>query len=124
MKNWKKIQLRTRRRSLRSRQTNRGTSERPRLSVFRSNRYIYAQVVDDLSGQTLAATSSLILARKGGLSTKYPGNRDAAKEVGLDIAAKAKDSGVTQVRFDRGPYRFHGRIEALAEGAREGGLSF
>jgi large subunit ribosomal protein L18 len=124
MKTWKKIQQRTRRRSLRTRRTNRGTPERPRLSVFRSNRYIYAQVVDDLTGKTIAATSSLILARKGELSAGYPGNRDAAKEVGLDIASKAKESGVTQVRFDRGPYRYHGRIEALAEGAREGGLSF
>jgi len=100
----------------------RGTPERPRLSVFRSNRFIYAQVIDDQSGQTLAASSSLDLVRGGKLSAKYPGNREAAKEVGLDVAAKAKENGVKRVSFDRGPYKYHGRVQALAEGVREGGL--
>ena len=77
---------------------------------------MYAQLVDDETGQTLACSSSLLLARKGELKAAYPGNRDAAKEVGLDLAARAKDKGFGAVRFDRGPYKFHGRVLALAEG--------
>ena len=124
MKSWKRIQARTRRRKLRVRNQVRGTTDRPRLSVFRSSRYIYGQIIDDVSGCTLVATSSLALARAGQLSASYAGNRDAAKEVGLDLAAKAKEREITQIRFDRGPYKFHGRVQALAEGAREGGLVF
>ena len=124
MKQHKRIQLRTRRRALRVRKKVRGDASRPRLSVFRSNRHLYAQLVDDGSGQTLTACSSLIMSRAGELKAKVPGNRDAAKEVGLRIAASAKKSGVTEVRLDRGPYKFHGRGKAFAEGAREGGLVF
>jgi len=102
----------------------RGTAEQPRLSVFRSNRFIYAQIIDDESGRTLASSSSRDIVRAGGLTAKYPGNRDAAKEVGIDLAARAKENGVTRVRFDRGPFKYHGRVRALAEGAREGGLVF
>ncbi|MHC4473232.1 MAG: 50S ribosomal protein L18 [Planctomycetota bacterium] len=124
MKQHKRIQLRTRRRALRIRKKVRGDAGRPRLSVFRSNRHIYAQLVDDETGRTLAASSSLALSRAGKLGTAYPGNRDAAKEVGKDIAERAKAAGVGAVRMDRGPYKYHGRIKALAEGAREGGLAF
>jgi large subunit ribosomal protein L18 len=124
MKQHKKIQLRTRRRAMRIRKKVRGDESRPRLSVFRSNRHIYAQLVDDVTGRTLASSSSLDLTRGGKLSAGYPGNRDAAKQVGLDIAERAKAAGIESVRMDRGPYKFHGRVMALAEGAREGGLVF
>ena len=108
---------------MRTRRRVRGSAEQPRLSVFRSNRFIYAQIIDDETGRTLVQSSSRQLLSAGGLTAKYPGNRDAAKEVGLDVAAKAKESGVTRVCFDRGPYKYHGRVKALAEGAREGGLT-
>lgn len=124
MKKWKKITLRTGRRAHRVRRKIRGSGEQPRLSVFRSNRYIYAQIIDDDAGKTLAQSSSFELVRAGKLSAKIPGNREAAKEVGKAIAGVAKDCGVTRVRFDRGSYRYHGRVKALAEGAREGGLEF
>jgi large subunit ribosomal protein L18 len=124
MKKWKKTAERTRRRTMRNRKKVRGTADRPRLSVFRSSRYIYVQLIDDVSGETLASSSSLTLERVKGLTSKYGGNCDAAKEVGLDIAAKAKDKGLTEVRLDRGPYKYHGRIKALSDGAREGGLVF
>ena len=124
MKTWKRVQKRTGRRAMRVRRRVRGTTERPRLSVFRSNRFIYAQIIDDETGRTLATSSSRDIARAGNLTAKYPGNRDAAKEVGLDVAAKAKENGVTAVCFDRGSYKYHGRVQSLAEGAREGGLTF
>jgi len=124
MKLYKKIQVRTRRRAMRVRKKVRGDEGRPRLSVFRSNRHIYAQLVDDIAGSTLASSSSLDLVRGGKLKAGYSGNRDAAKEVGLDIAERAKAAGIGAVRMDRGPYAFHGRVQALAEGAREGGLVF
>jgi len=96
-----------------------GTPERPRLVVFRSNRGIEAQLVDDLAGKTLAAASSLHLA-KG-----FKGNkRDQAAEVGKAVAAAAKSAGVETVVFDRAGYLYHGRIKALADAAREGGLKF
>jgi large subunit ribosomal protein L18 len=124
MKNWQKTTERSRRRRMRVRRTLRGTGERPRLTVFRSNRFIYAQVIDDETGRTLACSSSQTLLKAGVLKAKYPGNREAAKEVGADIAEKAKENGIARVRFDRGPYKYHGRVMALAEGAREGGLDF
>lgn len=124
MKNWKKVKERRRRRAMRVRSSVRGTPDRPRLSVFRSNRYLYVQIIDDVAGRTLASSSSMTLARAGTLGAKHPANRDAAKEVGADIAAKAKEKGISQVRFDRGPYKYHGRVLALAEAAREGGLVF
>ena len=100
----------------------RRSTERPRLSVFRSNRYIYAQVIDDRNGRTLAAASSL----EKDLRAKFVShaNADAAGEVGRLIAERAKAAGVSAVVFDRGGYRYHGRIKALAEAAREGGLTF
>ena len=96
--------------------------ERPRLTVNRTNRHIYAQVIDDQAGHTLAAASSL---EEAFTSAKRIGaDVDAAKEIGKMIAERAVKAGVTQIRFDRGGYIFHGRIAALAEGAREGGLVF
>jgi large subunit ribosomal protein L18 len=97
----------------------RGTAERPRLVVFRSNRGIFAQLVDDDAGRTIAAASWKTLP--GSLS----GDKTAqAAEVGKSLAARAKQAGVDTAVFDRGGYLFHGRVKALAEGAREGGLSF
>ena len=124
MKQHKKIKLRTRRRTMRNRKKVRGDPGRPRLTVFRSNRYLYAQIVDDVSGRTLAACSSLDMSRAKDLESKHTGNREAAKEVGARMAAAAKDAGITEVRLDRGPYKDHGRVKAFAEGAREGGLVF
>lgn len=99
-----------------------GTSERPRLSVFRSSKNIYAQIIDDDSGKTLAAASTLSPeVLEGGESG---GNRGAATKVGALIAEKAKVAGVELVSFDRNGYLYHGRVKALAEGAREGGLKF
>ena len=95
-----------------------GTAERPRLVVFRSNRGIEAQLVDDLAGRTLAAASWLHLS-------KFKGNKSAqAAEVGKLLAQKAKDAKIQTVVFDRGGYLYHGRVKALADGAREGGLQF
>jgi large subunit ribosomal protein L18 len=96
--------------------------DRPRLSVFRSGKHIYAQVIDDHKGQTLAAASSL----DEGLKTKLKtgANKDAASEVGKLIAERAIAAGVKAVVFDRGGYQYHGRVAALAAAAREGGLSF
>jgi large subunit ribosomal protein L18 len=126
MKSWKRIRLRTKRRKMRNRNRVRGDAARPRLTVYRSNRHIYAQIIDDVKGETLAASSSLLLERGGKLSARHPGNREAAKEVGLDLAARASEGagGISEVRFDRGAYKYHGRVMALAEGAREGGLVF
>ena len=96
-----------------------GTAERPRLVVFRSNRGIEAQLVDDLSGTTLASASHL------GLAKSFKGDKSKqAEEVGKALAAAAKKAGVEACVFDRGGYLYHGRVKALAEGAREGGLSF
>jgi large subunit ribosomal protein L18 len=97
-----------------------GSSERPRLSVFRSSKHIYAQLIDDLSGVTLAAASTR--AKEGGLP--YGGNVKAAQVVGKKLAEAAKAKGITKVAFDRGHYRYHGRVKALADAAREGGLQF
>jgi large subunit ribosomal protein L18 len=95
---------------------------RPRLNVFRSGKHIYAQVIDDRKGTTLAAASSLDEGLKGKL--KSGANKDAATEVGKLIAERAIAAGVKEVIFDRGGYTFHGRVQALATAAREGGLSF
>ena len=95
-----------------------GTAERPRLAVFRSNAGISAQLIDDQAGKTLAASSWQGL-------TKFKGNKtDQAKEVGKQLAASAKAAGIDGCVFDRGGYLYHGRVKALAEGAREGGLKF
>ncbi|MGN6278818.1 MAG: 50S ribosomal protein L18 [Sphingomonas sp.] len=94
---------------------------RPRLSVHRSGKHIYAQVIDDAEGKTLASASSL---DKKDARSKSGANIDAATEVGKRLAEAAKKAGVTQVVFDRGGFLFHGRVKALAEAAREGGLEF
>ena len=96
-----------------------GTAECPRLNVFRSTSNIYAQIIDDVAGVTLAQASSLDKEITGN-----GGNKEAAREVGKMIAKRAKDKGITEVVFDRGGYIFHGRVKELAEGAREGGLNF
>jgi len=95
---------------------------RPRLSVFRSSKQIYAQVIDDAHGRTLAAASSLEKAMREQLKTGA--TAEAARLVGKEIAERAKKAGVGKVVFDRGGYMYHGRVKALAEGAREGGLEF
>jgi large subunit ribosomal protein L18 len=95
-----------------------GTTERPRLSVFRSNKYIYAQIIDDMQGRTLAAASSREADVNG--SSRV----EKSKSVGQRLAERAKAAGVETVVFDRGGYRYHGNVRALAEGAREGGLQF
>jgi len=95
-----------------------GTPERPRLSIFKSNKAIYAQLIDDTKGHTIAATNSHILGVKGNVTI------ETSKQVGAKIAEVAKASGVKKVIFDRGGYKYHGQIKALAEGAREGGLEF
>ena len=96
-----------------------GTPERPRLNVFRSNANIYAQIIDDVNGVTLVAANTLEKEFEGAT-----GNCEAAKKVGTVLAERAKAKGIEQVVFDRGGYIFHGRVAALAEGAREGGLNF
>ena len=93
-----------------------GTGDRPRLTVFRSNRHIYAQLIDDTSGRTLAAASS----REDGVANGKP--VDVSKSVGSRLAERAKEAGIEAVVFDRNGYKYHGRVRALAEGAREGGL--
>jgi large subunit ribosomal protein L18 len=110
------------RRKLRIRKRVNGTGERPRLSVFRSARHIYAQVIDDATGQTLAAASTLSKDLKGQVDdgTKV----DAAKKVGKLIAQICKEKGITKIVFDRNGYLYHGRIGALAQAAREAGLEF
>ena len=96
-----------------------GTAERPRLSVFRSESNIYAQIIDDVAGNTLVAASSVEKAFEGN-----GGNIEAAKKVGAMIAERALQKGIEEVVFDRGGYVYHGRVQALAEGAREAGLKF
>ena len=113
----KQRSMRLKRRHRRVRKLIVGTPERPRLAVYRSNRHIYAQVIDDYAGRTLAAASSLSVA--DGADRK-----STAKAVGNAVAEKARAAGVTQVSFDRGGFKYHGRVQALAEGAREGGLEF
>src|SRR5512135_1383864 len=99
-----------------------GTTERPRLNVFRSNANIYAQVIDDMKGVTIASASTLDGELKGGL--KSHSNIEAAKAVGTAVAKKALEKGIKEVVFDRGGFIYHGRIKALAESAREAGLNF
>jgi large subunit ribosomal protein L18 len=101
-----------------------GTPERPRLNVYRSLDHIYAQVIDDTVGHTLASASTLDAEVKKKIGKKGQPKVDEAKIVGQLVAARAKDAGVTAVVFDRGGNKYHGRVKALAEGAREGGLDF
>ena len=99
-----------------------GTAERPRLAVFRSARHIYAQIINDDLGQVLASASTL--DKQLCASLKYGGNADAAREVGKLLAERAADKKIGMVSFDRGGFKYHGRLKALAEAAREGGLEF
>jgi large subunit ribosomal protein L18 len=115
-----KGQMRLRRRR-RVRAKVRGTADRPRLAVFRSNRHIVAQVIDDLSGRTLASAASTEAQFR---STGATGNVDTARKVGGALAERAKSAGVTAVVFDRGGFLYHGRVAALADAAREAGLEF
>jgi large subunit ribosomal protein L18 len=105
----------------RLRRTLSGTAERPRLAVFRSLSHIYGQLIDDVAGHTLAAASDA----ESVLRTEGAGSKsDRAKRVGQELAARAKEKGITAVVFDRGGFLYHGRVKALADGAREGGLDF
>jgi large subunit ribosomal protein L18 len=99
-----------------------GTSERPRLNVYRSLNHIYAQIIDDSQGHTLMSISSLDSALRDTLADRT--KTEQAAEVGKALAERAKQAGITQVVFDRGGYKYHGRIKALAEASREGGLQF
>ncbi len=109
------------RRKLRIRKKVNGTEQKPRLVVFRSNMHIYAQLVDDETGATLVSSSTLILSRAGAAAKP---NREGATSVGKDIAEKAKAKNIETCVFDRNGYLYHGKIKALADGAREGGLKF
>ena len=106
------------RRTFRVRKWVRGTPERPRLCVTRSHKHITAQIIDDLAGKTLACASSR------DQKLKYGGNQAAAQAVGKALAERAAKAGISAVCFDRGPYKYHGRVAALADAAREGGLKF
>lgn len=118
LSNIKKKQTNVSRRAHRTRARISGSPERPRLTVKRSAKHIYAQLIDDVSGRTLAAASDKDLKRDGMKPL------DVAKEVGKQLATKAIAAKITSVVFDRGSYRYHGRVAALADGAREGGLVF
>ncbi len=109
------------RRKIRIRKKIEGTAERPRLVVFRSNQHIYAQLVDDVAGKTLLASSTIGLRKAG---ETVSSNSASAVKVGKDLAAKAKEINIETVVFDRNGYLYHGRVKSLAEGAREGGLKF
>lgn len=99
-----------------------GTADCPRLSIRRSNKHLYCQLIDDEAGHTIASASTRDTSLAGDVS--YGGNCEAAKIIGAAIAERAKAAGVTAVKFDRGPYKFHGRVAELANAAREAGLSF
>ncbi len=114
----KRRQKMRRRRHRRVRRKIFGSPERPRLSVFRSNRHIYAQLIDDLAGRTLAAASSAELDANGLSKTEQ------AEKVGELLAGRAREKNIEKVVFDRGGYLYHGRVKALAEGARKGGMQF
>ena len=116
------LELRTRRKGRLRFALRQKAGGRPRLSVFRSSKHIYAQVIDDAGGCTLAAASSLEKGLRAALKTGA--DKDAAAAVGKLVAERAKAAGVSRVVFDRGPYLYHGRVRALADPAREGGLDF
>ena len=99
-----------------------GTDLRPRLAVFRSSMHIYVQAVDDIAGTTIASSSTAVI--KKSLKKTYTGNKDAAKAVGADVAKKLLEKSISSVVFDRGGFVYHGRVQALADGAREAGLKF
>jgi large subunit ribosomal protein L18 len=110
------------RRRFRVRKPLRGTAERPRLSVFRTHKHIYAQIIDDASGKTLASASSA--DRQIRESVGFGGNKQAAEVIGRAVAERARAAGVTKVCFDRGSFKYHGRVAALADAARAAGLEF
>jgi large subunit ribosomal protein L18 len=116
------IETRRVRRQRRVRKKLSGTTERPRLCVFRSSKHIYAQVIDDNAGKTLASASSLDADIKG--QAAYGGNKAAAALVGKAVAERAKQAGIDKICFDRRSYKYHGRVQALADAAREAGLQF
>ena len=118
------IQQRRERRQRRVRKRLTGTAERPRLAVFRSSKHIYAQVIDDAQGKTLAAAGTAEKDLQGQLANGYGGNKNAAAVVGKAIAERAKAAGIDKVCFDRRSYKYHGRVQALADAAREAGLQF
>ncbi len=120
MKHQKTVNKQRWRRTNRVRKKVRGTADQPRLSVRRSNKHIYCQLIDDEQGRTVASAST----RDKDLAAKlaYGGNCDAAKVIGTAIAERAKAAGVSQAKFDRGPYKFHGRVAELAKAATSGGL--
>ncbi len=118
----KRLMRERRRRRIRGRLS--GTSARPRLAIHRTLQQIYAQVIDDARGATLCAASSLEMARKGQLGDAKGGAISGAKAVGAEIARRAQEKGVKAVAFDRAGYRYHGRVKALADAAREAGLKF
>ena len=120
MKREKQIGKQRRRRRLRVRNRIKRDSTRPRLSVFRSHTHLYAQVIDDEAGRTLVAASTIQQPARD--EVKYGGNKDAAAAVGKLLAQQALDAGIKQVAFDRREYKYHGRIAALADAAREAGL--
>jgi large subunit ribosomal protein L18 len=108
------------RRHYRVRKKVRGTAVRPRLAVFRSNKHVYAQVIDDATGRTIASASTMEADAKTGATATV----DAAKSVGKRVGERAKAAGISAVVFDRGGFRYHGRVAGIAEGAREAGLEF
>jgi large subunit ribosomal protein L18 len=116
------IETRRVRRQRRVRKKLSGTTERPRLCIFRSSKHIYAQVINDASGTTLASASSLDPEIKG--QAAYGGNKAAAALVGKAVAERAKQAGIDKICFDRRSYKYHGRVQALADAAREAGLQF
>jgi large subunit ribosomal protein L18 len=118
MRREKRITLRRKRRQMRVRNRVRGDAQYPRLSVYRSHKHIYAQLIDDESKRTLCAASSKRICGS------YGGRVEHARQVGAELAEQALSLDVKRVRFDRGPYRYHGRVRALAEAAREKGLEF
>ncbi len=122
MKYTKALNLQRWRRKNRIRKRVQGSAAKPRLSVFRSNKHLYCQLIDDENGLTLASASTRDKELAG--QVKYGGNCDAAKLVGQAIAEKAKSAGIERACFDRGSYKFHGRVAELANAAREGGLQF
>lgn len=115
-------QIAREKRKIRVRKKVRGTSQRPRLNIFKSAKHMYAQLIDDETGATLVATSTLVDEVSEGLA--YTGNIDAAKKVGAVIARKALEKDITSVVYDRNGFLYHGRVKALAEAARENGLVF
>jgi large subunit ribosomal protein L18 len=114
----KRLARRRRNRANRVRKRVRGSAERPRISVHRTNLHIYAQMIDDESGRTVCEASS------ASLKLKYGGNVAAAKQVGEELGKRAAEARILQAGFDRGPYRYHGRIKALADGVRSAGVKF